>query len=191
MNKKSFLRGFGAGVLFVTVILGISCLIRTSDSAVITRAKKMGMTFASSSNNTIYDNTKTASGSSILGNEKNTKNNSDTESTPVPTSNAPDKKKKDKTRLSLNTDYKGAPWVTNTSRPNEISRGLQNRHIALWQSHGQYFKNENGEWSWQRPRLFCTTEDLFTQSFILPYVIPMLENAGANVFTPRERDTTK
>ena len=97
MNKKSFLRGFGAGVLFVTVILGISCLIRTSDSAVITRAKKMGMTFASSSNNTIYDNTKTASGSSILGNEKNTKNNSDTESTPVPTSNAPDKKKKDKT----------------------------------------------------------------------------------------------
>ena len=81
--------------------------------------------------------------------------------------------------------------MTNTSRPYEISRGLQNRHIALWQSHGQYFKNENGEWSWQRPRLFCTTEDLFTQSFILPYVIPMLENAGANVFTPRERDTQK
>lgn len=105
--------------------------------------------------------------------------------------NAYRKKKKDKTRLSLNTDYKGAPWVTNTSRPYEISRGLQNRHIALWQSHGQYFKNENGEWSWQRPRLFCTTEDLFTQSFILPYVIPMLENAGANVFTPRERDTQK
>lgn len=105
--------------------------------------------------------------------------------------NAYRKKKKDKTRLSLNTDYKGAPWVTNTSRPYEISRGLQNRHIALWQSHGQYFKNEKGEWSWQRPRLFCTTEDLFTQSFILPYVIPMLENAGANVFTPRERDTQK
>lgn len=34
--------------------------------------------------------------------------------------------------------------------------------------------------------LFCTTEDQFTQSFILPYLIPMLENAGANVFTPRE-----
>ena len=29
------------------------------------------------------------------------------------------------------------------------------------------------------------------QSFILPYLIPMLENAGANVFTPRERDTQK
>ena len=43
----------------------------------------------------------------------------------------------------------------------------------------------------QRPRLFCTTEDMFTQSFILPYVIPMLENAGAIVYTPRERDTQK
>lgn len=41
------------------------------------------------------------------------------------------------------------------------------------------------------PRLFCTTEDQFTQSFILPYLLPMLENAGANVFTPRERDTQK
>ena len=100
-------------------------------------------------------------------------------------------KKKDKERLSLNVDYKGAPWVKNTSRPNEISRGLQDRHIAIWQSHGNYFKNDKNEWGWQRPRLFCTTEDMFTQSFVLPYVIPMLENAGAIVYTPRERDTQK
>lgn len=39
-------------------------------------------------------------------------------------------KKKDKERMALNTEYKGAPWVKNTSRPNEISRGLQDRHIA-------------------------------------------------------------
>lgn len=101
------------------------------------------------------------------------------------------KKKQDKSRLSLHTDYKGEPWVKNTSRPYDISRGLDNRHIALWQSHGKYFSAEKGKWLWQRPQLFCTTEDLFTQSFILPYVIPMLENAGANVFTPRERDTQK
>ena len=100
-------------------------------------------------------------------------------------------KKKDKARMSLNTEYKGAPWVKNISRPNEVSRGLQERHIAVWQSHGNYFKNDKGEWGWQRPRLFCTTEDLFTQSFVLPYVIPMLENAGAVVYTPRERDTQK
>ncbi|WP_294481102.1 xanthan lyase [uncultured Bacteroides sp.] len=100
-------------------------------------------------------------------------------------------KKKDKERMALHIDYKGSPWVKNLSRPNEISRGLQDRHIALWQSHGNYFKNDKGEWGWQRPRLFCTTEDLFTQSFVLPYVIPMLENAGAIVYTPRERDTQK
>lgn len=98
-------------------------------------------------------------------------------------------KKKDKERMSLNIDYKGIPWVQNNSKPNEISRGLQNRHIAIWQSHGKYFKNDKNEWGWQRPRLFCTTEDLFTQSFVLPYIIPMLENAGAIVYTPRERDT--
>ena len=75
-------------------------------------------------------------------------------------------KKKDKERMSLNIEYKGAPWVKKISRPNEISRGLQDRHIALWQSHGIYYKNDKGEWGWQRPRLFCTTEDMFTQSFI-------------------------
>lgn len=101
------------------------------------------------------------------------------------------KKKKDRTRLSLDTEYKGAPWTKNSSRPNEITRGLQDRHVSLWQSHGKYFMNDKKEWGWQRPRLFCTTEDQFTQSFILPYVIPMLENAGAIVYTPRERDTQK
>lgn len=100
-------------------------------------------------------------------------------------------KKKDKERMSLKTDYKDKAWVKNISRSNEISRGLQDRHIAIWQSHGNYFKNDKNEWGWQRPRLFCTTEDLFTQSFVLPYVIPMLENAGAIVYTPRERDTQK
>lgn len=85
-------------------------------------------------------------------------------------------------------DYKGNPWISNLSRPYEISKGLENRHLAVWQSHGRYFSNKKNEWIWQRPRLFCTTEDLFTQSIVVPYLIPMLENAGAVVFTPRERD---
>ena len=99
--------------------------------------------------------------------------------------------KQDKTRLFRDLEYKGAPWVTCTSRPYSISRGLEGSHIALWQSHGKYYINRTDEWGWQRPRLFCTTEDQFTQSFILPYLIPMLENAGAVVFTPRERDTQR
>lgn len=97
-------------------------------------------------------------------------------------------KKEDKSRQYGKIDYKGDPWVANTSRPFEITRGLQNRHLAVWQSHGRYYKNDKKQWVWQRPRLFGTAEDLFTQSIVVPYLIPMLENAGAVVFTPRERD---
>ena len=48
MDKKSFMRGFGTGVLFAAVILGISCLMRTSDTAVIRKARQLGMTYADS-----------------------------------------------------------------------------------------------------------------------------------------------
>ena len=41
---------------------------------------------------------------------------------------------------------------------------------------------------WQRPRLFQTVEDLIPMSITIPFIIPMLENAGANVYVPRERD---
>ena len=104
------------------------------------------------------------------------------------TPNALRAKKKDKNRLYTNLTSKEKPWVTKSTKPYDAPKGLQNKHIALWQSHGSYYKNDKNEWGWQRPNLFCTTEDLFTQSFVLPYIIPMLQNAGAYVFTPRERD---
>lgn len=85
-------------------------------------------------------------------------------------------------------DYNGEPWVQNISRPNEISHGLQGRHLSIWASHGRYYDQAKGMWKWQRPFLFGTTEDLYTQTIVVPYLIPMLENAGAVVFTPRERD---
>ncbi len=71
------------------------------------------------------------------------------------------------------------------------TKGLDNDIVALWHSHGRYFKPGSGAWTWQRPFLFETAEDLFTMSFILPYVVPMLENAGAYVMLPRERDTNR
>lgn len=97
------------------------------------------------------------------------------------------KGKKDPARL-LNETYKGEPWVKNISRPYTAEKGLEGNHIALWQSHGRYYRTEKNDWYWQRPRLFCTTEDLFSQTFVVPFIIPMLQNAGAVVFTPRERD---
>ena len=68
------------------------------------------------------------------------------------------------------------------------SKGLQGRHIALWQSHGRYWEAKTDRWEWQRAATHRTVEDLFTQSFVIPFLMPMLENAGAIIITPRERD---
>ena len=68
----------------------------------------------------------------------------------------------DASRLWGSISYKGLPWVENTSRPYRITSGLQKRHLFIWPSHGRYYKE--GSWQWQRPYLFCTTEDMFTQS---------------------------
>ena len=79
------------------------------------------------------------------------------------------------------------PFVT-YEREMPITAGLDNRIIALWQSHGMYYDQKQERWKWQRPQLFGTVEDLFAQGFVMPYLTPMLENAGAYVMTPRERD---
>ena len=81
------------------------------------------------------------------------------------------------------------PLVENLSRPYTISNGLSGKHIAMWQSHGLYFEAGRNRWQWQRARMLQTVEDKYTQQYVLPYLIPMLENAGAYVLTPRERDT--
>ena len=81
-----------------------------------------------------------------------------------------------------------APLVENLSLPYDIQYGLNGRHLALWQSHGWYYNQPTHRWQWQRARLLNTVEDLYTQSYVVPFLVPMLENAGANVLLPRERD---
>ncbi|MBO4736039.1 MAG: xanthan lyase, partial [Paludibacteraceae bacterium] len=102
--------------------------------------------------------------------------------------------KKDKSRiLNLRNrdkdDLKNV--VTKVGAPCAPSAGLQGRHIALWASHGYYFEPSQNLWILQRPRFWGISEDTYTPSVVLPYLIPMLENAGANVFYPRERDVQK
>ena len=70
----------------------------------------------------------------------------------------------------------------------EAPSGLDGNNIAMWQSHGWYFEPSLNRWEWQRARIFETVEDLYTQSYVLPFLMPMLENAGAYVMSPRERD---
>ena len=79
------------------------------------------------------------------------------------------------------------PFVVR-ARSRYVPKGLYGRHIVLWQSHGRYFNEKEGLWKWQRATLHRTVEDMYTQSYVLQGVIPMLENAGAYVMTPRERD---
>ena len=81
-----------------------------------------------------------------------------------------------------------APLTRNTDRPYAAKNGLEGRHIALWGSHGLYYELGNARWEWQRARIFQAVEDKFPTSFVLKYVAPMLENAGAIVMMPRERD---
>ena len=66
--------------------------------------------------------------------------------------------------------------------------GLDGKNIAMWQSHGWYYEPTLDRWEWQRARIFETVEDLYTQSYVVPFLMPMLENAGAYVLSPRERD---
>ena len=89
------------------------------------------------------------------------------------------------------TNRSGRPLVTRLSAAATPSQGLSGRHIALWQSHGRYFDQTENRWKWQRSMLWQTCEDLYTQSYVLPYLVPMLENAGACVMLPRERDVQK
>lgn len=81
------------------------------------------------------------------------------------------------------------PLVCNTSRTYKADRGLDGFHIALYGSHGIYYNQLDERWTFQRARLLTTVEDLYTTSYTMTFLVPMLENAGAVVLQPRERDT--
>ncbi len=78
--------------------------------------------------------------------------------------------------------------VTPLSTAVSYNNALQGRHLALWNSHGRYYNQIEGEWIWQRARLMGIVEDMHTTDYVLSYLLPMLENAGAIAFLPRERD---
>jgi len=86
---------------------------------------------------------------------------------------------------------KHQPFVQVLDDNRRYKRGLDGNIVALWQSHGWYFEPKLNRWEWQRARIWQTVEDLYTQSYVLPFLVPMLENAGAYVMSPRERDVHK
>lgn len=72
----------------------------------------------------------------------------------------------------------------------QVPAGLDGRVIALWNSHGLYYNADRDQWICQRAPLNTTVEDVYTSTYILDLLAPMLENAGAYVMIPRERDTS-
>ena len=83
------------------------------------------------------------------------------------------------------------PWVRRISSAAPVPKaGLYGRHLCLWGSHGWFYDSAADlRWEWQRPRMFTIVEDLLPTSFMLPYILPMLEGAGAVTCYLRERDT--
>lgn len=84
---------------------------------------------------------------------------------------------------------KNPPFVREVNPDIYPSKGMAGDILAMWHSHGRYYKQ--GSWQWQRPLLYETVEDVYTMSYVLPYIVPMIENAGGYVMLPRERDINR
>jgi hypothetical protein len=106
----------------------------------------------------------------------------------VPNYHRSSSKSKDRRRSPGQLKRNSPPLVRKLSKPHLDNSTLYNINIALWHSHGWYYEPALDRWEWQRARLFQTVEDIYPLSYTLPFLVPMLENAGANVFVPRERD---
>lgn len=94
----------------------------------------------------------------------------------------------DNSRLTIPKLSNQKPIVRETNSFFSAEKSLKNYPVALWHSHGWYYNYKEDRWMWQRARLFGTVEDLYPASIVIPYLTPMLENSGSNVFLPRERD---
>lgn len=94
----------------------------------------------------------------------------------------------DENRIPKYVKTKRENFIQRISKPIQISKGLEGKNIALWHSHGWYYNYNLDRWMWQRARLFQIVEDKGPMGYVLPFLVPMLENSGANVFLPRERD---
>ena len=93
-----------------------------------------------------------------------------------------------KSSYSLPKAPAAVPALVRDASGDIFKEGLSGRHIAVWNSHGHYYNQTHQCWLWQRAPLFGTLEDVFSTSFVIPFLVPMLENAGAVVLLPRERD---
>jgi hypothetical protein len=72
--------------------------------------------------------------------------------------------------------------------PGQAGGGLTGRALYLSQCHGWIWYTSLNGFSTQRQNHYSTVEDFHNPEGLNQYLIPMLENAGAAVFTAKERD---
>lgn len=92
-------------------------------------------------------------------------------------------------KISPERNQPGQMMVEQEDRLWEGKKGLDGHHIALWPSHGMYYNHAQQIWRWQRATMWTIVEDLFTDEIVEHWLVPMLENSGAYILQPRERDT--
>ncbi|MFT4977780.1 MAG: hypothetical protein ACI8S6_003687, partial [Myxococcota bacterium] len=72
--------------------------------------------------------------------------------------------------------------------PGEITGALSGRAVYVSQCHGWIWYDTLGGFSTQRGNLFSTVEDFHNPEGANQYLVRYLENAGASVYTAKERD---
>lgn len=157
MNKKSFLRGFGSGVLFTAVILGTSAMLRTSDSYVRSRALKLGMVEKPQKEETLFA-TQTSQ-PSVLPTQTNAKDDakskSETTTSATPhtsasttkTSNKKQEKKMDTEKKRLEKDLKAEEKklkISDGEWSSDVSKELEKLGIIDDSKKFDKYLNQNG-----------------------------------------------
>ncbi|MCX7718956.1 MAG: fibronectin type III domain-containing protein [Candidatus Sumerlaeaceae bacterium] len=79
----------------------------------------------------------------------------------------------------------GQPPVTGQPQP---TGSLSGASIFLSPGHGWYYNNTLSRWATQRGNTNEIIEDLSNGEAVLQFLVPYLHNAGARVYTVRERD---
>ncbi|HHO53704.1 MAG TPA: hypothetical protein ENK18_23235 [Deltaproteobacteria bacterium] len=82
----------------------------------------------------------------------------------------------------------GRPRAISADLPGETAGALSGRAVYVSQCHGWIWSDPLGRFATQRGNLFSTVEDLHNPEGADQYLVRYLENAGAAVFTAKERD---
>ena len=80
------------------------------------------------------------------------------------------------------------PLGIGIDQPGQTQGALSGKAIYLSQCHGWMYFESLGRFSTQRDNLYNTVEDFHNPEGVNQYLIQYLENAGAQVFTAKERD---